>query len=145
MLGLSTYLSRHFRHASSLGLLAATCTCRQDVGNTGHKLNSQKCVRLVGRCLLPTRTCKLELATLFEEGCLKSLYSTQIIGSTGLTLPHAFRLPIPAPNIRILAVTSTGRQDAGGSCPELSSHKEAGLEASILLAPSDGRENVAAL
>ena len=76
---------------------------------------------------------------------MKSLYSTQIIGSTGLTLPHEFRRPLPAPNIRILAVMSTGRQDAGGSFPELSSHKEAGLEASILLAPSDGRENVAAL
>ena len=101
---------------------------QEDVGSTGHKLNSQKCVRLVGRCLLPTRTCKLELATLFEEGRLKSLYSFQMIVSTGLTLPHAFRCPLPAPNIRILAVTSTGRQDAGGSCPELSSHKRACLE-----------------
>ena len=68
-----------------------------------------------------------------------------MIVSTGLRLPHAFGHPLPAPNISILAVMSTGRQDAGGSFPELSSHKEAGLEASILLAPSDGRENVAAL
>ena len=73
------------------------------------------------------------------------MYSTQIIGNTGLTLPHAFSRPLPAPNIRILAVTSMGRQVAGGSCPELSSQKEACLEASILLALSDGRENVAAL
>ena len=76
---------------------------------------------------------------------MKSLYSNHISGSIGLTLPHVFPGLLPAPNIRILAVMSTGRQDAGGSFPELSSHKEAGLEASILLAHSDGRENVAAL
>lgn len=38
-----------------------------------------------------------------------------------------------------------GRQDVGGSFHELSSQKEACLEASFLLARSDGRENVAAL
>ena len=58
---------------------------------------------------------------------------------------HAFRHPLPAPNIRILAVPSTGRQDSGGNCPELKSQKEACLEANFLLARSDGRENVAAL
>ena len=56
-----------------------------------------------------------------------------------------FTQPLPAPHLRMIGAMSTGSQDAGGSCPELSSHKEAGLEASILLAPSDGRENVAAL
>ena len=60
MVGLSTYLSKYFSHASSLGLLAAKCTCRQDVGSTGHKLKSQKCVCMGGRCLLPTRTWELE-------------------------------------------------------------------------------------
>ena len=65
--------------------------------------------------------------------------------STGLTLPHAFHRPLPAPNIRILAVTYTGRQDAGGSCPELSSQKETSLEDSFLLARSDGHETIAAL
>ena len=68
-----------------------------------------------------------------------------MIVTTGLRLPHAFGRPLPAPNISILAVTSTGRQDAGGSCLELSSQKEACLEASFLLARSDGRENVAEL
>ena len=76
---------------------------------------------------------------------MKSLYSTHISGSTGLTLPHAFRRPHPAPNIRILAVMSTGGKDMGGSGTELSSQKKACLEASFLLARSDGRENVAEL
>ena len=39
--------------------------------------------------------------------------------------------PLPAPNISIFAATTTGRQDAGGSCPELSFQKEACLEASF--------------
>ena len=73
------------------------------------------------------------------------MYSTQIIGNTGLTLPHAFSRPLPAPNIRILAVTSMGRQVAGGSCPELSSQKETSLEDSFLLARSEGHETIAAL
>ena len=119
MPGLYTYLSQHFSHTSSLGLLAAKCTCRQDVGNTDHKLNSKKCVRLGGKCLLPTRTWELETSYTFEEGRLKSLYSTQIIVSTGLTLPHAFRRPHPVPNIRILAVMSMGGKDVEG--PALSS------------------------
>ena len=62
-----------------------------------------------------------------------------------LTLPLAFLQPLPTPNIRMLVATTTGSQDAGRSCPELSSQKEACLEASILLALSDGRENVTAL
>ena len=43
----------------------------------------------------------------------------------------AFLQPLPAPNIRMLAAMTTGRQDAGGSCPELSFQKEACLEASF--------------
>ena len=75
MPGFSTYLSQHFSHASSLGLLAAKCTSRQDVGSTGHKLNSQKCVQLGGKCLLPTRTWELETSyTLIEQGRWQSLY-----------------------------------------------------------------------
>ena len=53
--------------------------------------------------------------------------------STVLTLPLAFLQPLRTPNIRMLAATTTGRQDAGGSCPELSFQKEACLEASFLL------------
>ena len=78
--------------------------------------------------MLPTHTWDLETSYTLEEGRLKSLYSTKIIVSTGLPLPHAFCCPLQAPNIRILAVTSTDRQDAGGSCPELSSQMEACLK-----------------
>ena len=104
-------------------------------GGTGHKLNSQKFVYMGGRCLLPTRIWALEPSyTPIEEGCWKSLYSTQIHGSSGPMLTHAFPQPIPATNIRKLADTSTVRQDAGGFCPVLSSHREACLEASSQLA-----------
>ena len=41
---------------------------------------------------------------------------------------------LPATNIRMLAATPTVRQDAGGFCPVLSSHREACLEASSQLA-----------
>ena len=50
-----------------------------------------------------------------------------------LTLPLAFPQPLQARNIRMLAATTTGRQDAGGYCPQLSFQKEAFLEASFLL------------
>ena len=49
-------------------------------------------------------------------------------------LPHAFSQPLPAPNIRMLAATSTGSQDAGGYCLELTSQKEACLEGTFPLA-----------
>ena len=104
-------------------------------GGTGHKLNSQKCVCMGGRCLLPTRTWELEPSyTVIEEGHWKSLYSTQIHGSSGPVLQMLFPQPLPATNIRMLAATPTVRQDAGGFCPVLSSHREACLEASCQLA-----------
>ena len=50
-------------------------TCRQIVGGTGHKLNSQKRVCFAGRCLLATLLRELEPSyTLIEQGCWKSLY-----------------------------------------------------------------------
>ena len=103
-------------------------------GGTSHNLNSQNCVFLGSRSLLPTRTCELEPSyTLIEEGLWKSLYSTQIHVRSGTTIPHAFLPTSPSPNRRMLAATSTVRQDAGGFCPELSSHREACLEASSQL------------
>ena len=54
--------------------------------------------------------------------------------STVLTLPLAFLQHLPEPHLRMLAAMTMGRQDAGGSCPELSSHKRACLEASFQLA-----------
>ena len=96
MPGDSNYLSQHFRHSAGLGILEAKGTCRQDVGNTGHKLNSQKCVRLGDRCLLPTRTWDLEPSyTLIDESRWKSLYSTQIHGISGPVLTHAFPATSP--------------------------------------------------
>ena len=66
-------------------------------GGTGHKLNSQKCVCMGGRCLLPTLTWELEPSyTLIEEGHWKSLYSTQIHGSSGPMLTHAFPATSPS-------------------------------------------------
>ena len=45
-----------------------------------------------------------------------------------------FSQPFPASNMRRLAGTSTVKQDAGGLCPVLSSHREACLVASSQLA-----------
>ena len=101
---------------------------------TGHKLNSQKCVFMGGRCLLPTRVSELEPSYTRIEGRWKSLYSTQIHVSSGPMLTHAFLQHITATNMRLLAALSTVRQDEGGIGPELSSHREACLEASSQLA-----------
>ena len=103
-------------------------------GGTGHKLNCQNCVFLGGRCLLPTRTCELEPSyTLIEEGLWKSLYSTQIHVVQEQQFQVLFSQPLQATNMRLLAATSTVKQDAGGFCPELRSHREACLEASSQL------------
>ena len=128
--GDSNYLSQHFRHAAGLSLFEAKGTCWEDV-EVGHKLNSQKCVCMGGRCLQPTSTWEVEPSyILIEEGRWKTLYSTQIHVSSGPMLTHAIPQPLPAPNIRMLAAMSTLRPDAGGLCPDLSSHREACLEVS---------------
>ena len=78
------------RPSRSQGYQQAGC------GGTGHKLNSQKCVCMGGRCLLPPRTWDLETSyTLAEESRWKSLYSTQIHGSSGPVLTHAFPTTYP--------------------------------------------------
>ena len=94
-------------------------------GNNADLEGIPRCSRLV--ILEPSYT-------VIEEGHWKSLYSTQIHGSSGPVLTHAFPQILPAPNIRMLAATPTVRQDAGGFCPVLSSHREACLEASCQLA-----------
>ena len=102
-----------------VGYLQARC------GGTGHKLNSQKRVCMGCRCLLPTRTWELEPSyTLIEEGHWKTLYPTQIHVNSGPKQTHAIPQPLPAPNIRMLAATSTVRQDMGGSCPSSSLKKK---------------------
>ena len=45
-----------------------------------------------------------------------------------------FTHPLPTPNIRMLEPMSTGSYDAGGSCPDLSSHNETCLEARYQIA-----------
>ena len=45
-----------------------------------------------------------------------------------------FSQRLPTTNMRMLAATSTVRQDAGGFCLDLSSHREAFLEASSQIA-----------
>ena len=103
-------------------------------GGTSHKLNSQNCVFLGGRSLLPTRTCELEPSyTLIEEGLWKSLCSPHIHVRSEKTIPHAFLTTSPTTNMRVLG-TSTLRQDAGGFFPEHSSQREACLEARSQLA-----------
>ena len=72
--------------------------------------------------------------TPIEEGCWKSLYSTQIHGSSGQCSHMLFPQPLPATNMRMLAAPSTVKQDAGGWCHVLSSLREACLEASCQLA-----------
>ena len=62
--------------------------------------------------------------------CIQLRYT----GVQAQCLHMLFPQPIPATNIRRLAGTSTVRQDAGGFCPVLSSHREACLEASSQLA-----------
>ena len=122
MPGHSAYLSQHFSHASSLGLFAAKCTCRRDVGSTGHKLNTQKCVELGGRCLLSTRTWEVETScTLIEEGRWKSLYSTQICVSSGPTLPHAFLTTSPSTYHKDVSLYVYSLAGCGREGPALSS------------------------
>ena len=62
--------------------------------------------------------------------CIQLRYT----GVQAQCLHMLFPQPIPATNIKRLAGTSTVRQDAGGFCPVLSSHREACLEASSQLA-----------
>ena len=101
-------------------------------GGTGHQLNSQKCVCMGGRCLLRILTWELEPSyTPIEEGCWKSLYSTQIHGVQAQCLHMLFPQPLSTTHFRMLATTPTVRQDAGGFCPFLSSPREACLEASF--------------
>ena len=100
-------------------------------GGTGHKLNSQKCVCMGGRCLLPTRTCEWEPSyTLMKKDFGNRCIQLRYTGVQAQCLHMLFPQPIPATNIRRLAGTSTVRQDAGGFCPVLSSLREACLEAS---------------
>ena len=135
MPGDSIYLSQHFGEAASLGLLEAKGSCRQEVGlqaisstlRSGYAWEADVCYPLVhGIWNLAT----LWLMKAVGNRCIQLRYT----GVQAQCLHMLFPQPIPATNIRRLAGTSTVRQDAGGFCPVLSSHREACLEASCQLA-----------
>ena len=104
-------------------------------GGTGHKLNSQKWVCMGGRCLLPTRTCEWEPSyTLMKKDFGNRCIQLRYTWVQAQRFHMLFSQPFPATNMRTLAAPSTVKQDAGGLCPVLSSHREACLEASCQLA-----------
>ena len=134
MPGDSSYLSQHFGEAASLGLLEAKGSCRQEVGlqaisstlRSGYAWEADVCYPLGhGSWNLATLLLKKDVG----NRCIQLRYT----GVQAQCLHMLFPQPIPATNM-MLAGTSTVRQDAGGFCPVLSSHREACLEASSQLA-----------
>ena len=135
MPGDSSYLSQHLRQAASLGLLEAKGSGRQDVGlqaisstlRSVYAWEADVCYPLVHRIwILAT----LWLRKAVGNRCIQLRYTGVQAQCSHMLFPQ----PLPATNIRMLAATPTVRQDAGGFCPVLSSHREACLEASCQLA-----------
>ena len=88
-----------------------------------------------GRCLLPTRTCEWEPSyTLMKKDFVNRCIQLRYTWVQAQRFHRLFSQPFPATNMRTLAAPSTVKQDAGGLCPVLSSHREACLEASCQLA-----------
>ena len=104
-------------------------------GGYGPQGHSQELVG-PGRLMSATHSYRVVRTSynLTERACWQSLYSNHIHVNPGLTLHMPFTHPVPAPNMRTLAATSPGRPDAGGSCRELSSQKEASLQSGFPLA-----------
>ena len=137
MPGDSNYLSQHFRQTASLGLLEAKPfrTSRLDVE-----------VQAISSTLRSVYAWEAGVCYPLEHGIwnLATLWLRKAVGNrciqvryTGVQAQYSHMLfpqPLPATNMRLLAATSTVRQDAGGFCPVLSSHREACLEASCQLA-----------
>ena len=135
MPGDSSYLSQHLRQAASLGLLEAKGSGRQDVGLQAMSSTLRSVYAWEADVCYPLGHGSWNLATLLLKKdvgnrCIQLRYT----GVQAQCLHMLFPQPIPATNIRSLASTSTVRQDAGGFCPFLSSHREACLEASSQLA-----------
>ena len=135
MPGDSSYLSQHLRQAASLGLLGAKGSGRHDVGLQAMSSTLRSVYAWEADVCYPLGHGSWNLATLLLKKdvgnrCIQLRYT----GIQAQCLHMLFPQPIPATNIRRLAGTSTVRQDAGGSCPVLSSHREACLEASSQLA-----------
>ena len=135
MPGDSSYLSQHLRQAASLGLLEAKGSGRHDVGLQAMSSTLRSVYAWEADVCYPLAHGSWNLATLLLKKdvgnrCIQLRYT----GVQAQCLHMLFPQPIPATNIRRLAGTSTVRQDAGGCCPVLSSHREACLEASSQLA-----------
>ena len=135
MPGDSSYLSQHFGEAASLGLLEAKCICRQEVGLQTISSTLRSVYAWEADVCYPLGHGSWNLATLLLKKdvgnrCIQLRYTEVQAQCLHMLFPQ----PIPATNLRRLAGTSTVRQDAGGFCPVLSSHKEACLEASSQLA-----------
>ena len=131
MPGDSSYLSQHLRQAASLGLLEAKGSVRQDVGLQAISSTLRSVYAWEADVCYPLGHGSWNLATLLLKKdvgnrCIQLRYT----GVQAQCLHMLFPQSIPATNIRRLAGTSTVRQDAGGFCPVLNSHREACLEAS---------------
>ena len=137
MPGDSNYLSQHFRQTASLVLLEAkpfrTSSLDVEVQAISSTLRSvyaweaDVCYPLGhGSWNLATLLLKKDVGT----RCIQLRYT----GVQAQCLHMLFPQPLSATNIRMLAAAPTVRQDAGGFCPVLSSHREACLEASCQLA-----------
>ena len=134
MPGYSKYLSQHLRQAASLGLLEAKGSGRHDVGLQAMSSTLRSVYAWEADVCFPLGHGSWNLATLLLKKdvgnrCIHLRYT----GVQAQCIHILFPQPIPATNMR-LAGTSTVRQDAGGFCPVLSSHREACLEASSQLA-----------
>ena len=135
MPGDSSYLSQHFGEAASLGLLEAKGSCRQEVGLQAMSSTLRRVYAWEADVCYPLGHGSWNLATLLLKKdvgnrCIHLRYTAVQAQCLHMLFPQ----PIPATNMRRLAGTSTVKQDAGGFCPFLSSHREACLEASSQLA-----------
>ena len=135
MPGDSSYLSQHFGEAASLGLLEAKGSCRQEVGLQAISSTLRSVYAWEADVCYPLVHGIWNLATLWlrkavGNRCIQLRYTGVQAQCSHMLFPQ----PLPATNIRMLAATPTVRQDVGGFCPVLSSHREACLEASCQLA-----------
>ena len=135
MPGDSSYLSQHFGEAASLGLLEAKGSDRQDVGLQAISSTLRSVYAWEADVCYPLGHGSWNLATLLLKKdvgnrCIQLRYTWV----QAQRFHMLFSQPFPATNMRTLAAPSTVKQDAGGLCPVLSSHREACLEASCQLA-----------
>ena len=130
----SNYLSQHLRKAANLGLLEAKGSSRLNVEVQAISSALRSVYAWEADVCYPLGHASWNLATLLLKDVGNRCIQLRYTGVQAQCLHMLFPQPIPATYIRRLAGTSTVRQDAGGFCPVLSSHREACLEASSQLA-----------